>query len=139
EVTDKDGKVTFDYSIDKNSEIAKNLKGHLMLITGDIDNNVHPSNTYRLADALIRANKRFDMMVLPGQRHGYTTDGEYVTWLRADYFAKHLLGDYDQSIDISEINRERQQVDRTQGGAAGTRGGTTQQQQNGRGGRRGGR
>src|SRR5262249_55396744 len=69
----------------------KNLKGHLMLITGDIDNNVHPSNTYRLADALIKANKRFDMMVLPGQRHGYTTDGEYVTWLRADYFAKHLL------------------------------------------------
>ncbi len=52
EVTGKDGKVTFEYSIDKNSEIARNLKGHLMLITGDIDNNVHPSNTYRLADAL---------------------------------------------------------------------------------------
>ena len=66
EVTDKDGKVSFEYTIDKNSEIAKNLKGHLMLITGDIDNNVHPSNTYRLADALIKANKRFDMMVLPG-------------------------------------------------------------------------
>jgi dipeptidyl aminopeptidase/acylaminoacyl peptidase len=142
ENTDKDGKVTFEYSIDKNSEIAKNLKGHLMLITGDIDNNVHPSNTYRLADALIKANKRFDMMVLPGQRHGYTTVGEYVTWLRADYFAKHLLGDYDQSVDMWEINRERQQADRTQqtGGATGTRGGTTQQQQqNGRGGRRGGR
>jgi dipeptidyl aminopeptidase/acylaminoacyl peptidase len=143
EVADKDGKVTFEYSIDKNSEIAKNLKGHLMLITGDIDNNVHPSNTYRLADALIKANKRFDMMVLPGQRHGYTTAGEYVTWLRADYFAKHLLGDYDQSVDMWEINRERQQAERTQqGGATGTRsGGTTQQQQqqNGRGGRRGGR
>jgi dipeptidyl aminopeptidase/acylaminoacyl peptidase len=139
EVTDKDGKVTFEYSIDKNSEIAKNLKGHLMLITGDIDNNVHPSNTYRLADALIKANKRFDMMVLPGQRHGYTTAGEYVTWLRADYFAKHLLGDYDQSIDISEINRERQQADRTQQQGTGTTGrGTTTQQQNGRGGRRGG-
>ena len=138
EVTDKDGKVTFEYSIDKNSEIAKNLKGHLMLVTGDIDNNVHPSNTYRMADALIKANKRFDMMVLPGQRHGYTTDGEYVTWLRADYFAKHLLGDYDQSIDISEINRDRQQADHSpQQGAAG-RGTTTQnQQQNGRGGRRG--
>jgi dipeptidyl aminopeptidase/acylaminoacyl peptidase len=140
EVSDKDGKVTFEYSIDKNSEIAKNLKGHLMLITGDIDNNVHPSNTYRLADALIKANKRFDMMVLPGQRHGYTTFGEYVTWLRADYFARHLLGDYDQSIDIWEINRERQQASpaQQQGGAAGGRGTTTQQQQNGRGGRRGG-
>jgi dipeptidyl aminopeptidase/acylaminoacyl peptidase len=141
EVADKDGKVTFEYSIDKNSEIAKNLKGHLMLITGDIDNNVHPSNTYRLADALIKANKRFDMMVLPGQRHGYTNDGEYVTWLRADYFAKHLLGDYDQSIDMWEINRERQQADHTQPGGTGTgRGTNTQtQQQTGRGGRRGGR
>jgi dipeptidyl-peptidase 4 len=138
EIVDKDGKVTFEYSIDKNSEIAKNLKGHLMLITGDIDNNVHPSNTYRLADALIKANKRFDMMVLPGQRHGYTTDGEYVTWLRADYFAKHLLGDHDQSIDMWEINRERQQADKSQQGAgASGRGGQTTQQ-NGRGGRRGG-
>ena len=139
EVTDKDGKVTFEYTIDKNSEIAKNLKGHLMLITGDIDNNVHPSNTYRLADALIKANKRFDMMVLPGQRHGYTTAGEYVTWLRADYFAKHLLGDYDQSIDMWEINREKQAADKTPaaGAVTGGRGGTQVQQTGGRG--RGGR
>ena len=122
----------------QNSEIAKNLKGHLMLITGDIDNNVHPSNTYRLADALIKANKRFDMLVLPGQRHGYTTAAEFVVWQRADYFAKHLLGDYDQSVDIWEINRERQQADKTQPGAAGRGGQTTTQQQNGRGGRRGG-
>jgi dipeptidyl-peptidase 4 len=126
ELEGKDGKVTFEYSIDKNSEIARNLKGHLMLITGDIDNNVHPSNTYRLADALIKANKRFDMMVLPGQRHGYTTAAEYVTWLRADYFAKYLLGDFDQSVDMWEINRERQQADKA-----------AQQQQTGRG-RRGG-
>lgn len=142
ENVDKDGKVTFEYTIDKNSEIAKNLKGHLMLITGDIDNNVHPSNTYRLADALIKANKRFDMMVLPGQRHGYTTAGEYVTWLRADYFAKHLLGDYDQSVDMWEINREKQAADKTVAPPAAGRGGTTttQQQQNGgrgRGGRGG--
>src|SRR6185369_6818832 len=94
EVDNPDGTVKFEYDIEKNSDLAKNLKGRLMLVTGDIDDNVHPSNTYRLADALIKANKRFDMMVLPGQRHGYTNDGEYVTWLRADYFAKHLLGDY---------------------------------------------
>ena len=141
EVTDKDGKVTFEYSIDKNSEIAKNLKGHLMLVTGDIDNNVHPSNTYRMADALIKANKRFDMMVLPGQRHGYTTAAEYVIWSRADYFAKHLLGDYDQSIDMWEINRDKQQADKSiqnGNGVAGRGGQSTQTQQNGRGGRRGG-
>jgi len=129
-VTDKDGKVTFEYQIDKNSEIAKNLKGHLMLITGDYDNNVHPSNTYRLADALIKANKRFDMMVLPGQRHSYGPDAEYVSWLRADYFCKYLLGDFDQSVDMWEINRERQDKPATPAGTGG--------QQSGRGGRRGG-
>lgn len=107
EIDGKDGKVTFEYSIDKNSEIAKNLKGHLLLSTGDIDNNVHPSNTYRLVDALIKANKRFDMIVLPGQRHGYTTDGDYFAWIRADYFCKYLLGDFDQSVDMWELNREK--------------------------------
>jgi dipeptidyl-peptidase 4 len=108
EVPDKDGAVKFEYSIEKNSEIAKNLKGHLMLITGDIDNNVHPSNTYRLADALMKANKRFDFMIVPGQRHGYTTMSDYVAWRRADYFAQHLLGASDQTIDMWELNREKQ-------------------------------
>ena len=63
-----------------------------MLITGDIDNNVHPANTYRLADALIKANKRFDMFVLPGVRHSFQPVSGYVNWLRGDYFARHLLG-----------------------------------------------
>jgi dipeptidyl-peptidase 4 len=112
EVTGKDGKVTFEYSIDKNSEIAKNLKGHLLLSTGDIDNNVHPANTLRLVDALIKANKRFDMIVLPGQRHGYTTDGDYFAWIRADYFCKYLLGDFDQSVDMWELNREKPAADK---------------------------
>ncbi len=109
EVVDKDGKSTFQYDIDKNSEIARNLKGHLMLVTGDIDDNVHPANTLRLANALIRANKRFDLFVFPGQRHGYTDMTDYCFWLRADYFAKHLLGDTIQSVDILELNREQQQ------------------------------
>jgi dipeptidyl-peptidase 4 len=108
EVEDKDGKVRFEYAIEKNSEIAKNLKGRLMLVTGDIDNNVHPSNTYRLADALIKANKRFDFMILPGVRHSFQPVNEYVAWRRADYFAKHLLGESDESIDMWMINRERQ-------------------------------
>ncbi len=108
EVDDGKGSVRFEYRIDKNSEIAKNLKGHLMLVTGDMDNNVHPSNTYRLADALIKANKRFDFMILPGQRHSYAPVADYVTWRRADYFAKYLLGESDESIDMWELNRERQ-------------------------------
>lgn len=111
EVMDKDGKTTgFEYNIEKNSEIAKNLKGHLMLATGDIDDNVHPANTYRLANALIRANKRFDFFLLPGQRHGYTDMTDYFFWIRSDYFCRYLLGDTDQSVDILELNREREQV-----------------------------
>jgi dipeptidyl aminopeptidase/acylaminoacyl peptidase len=110
EVTDKDGKVHFDYNIEKNSEIAKNLKGHLMLVTGDIDDNVHPANTYRLMNALIRANKRFDFFLFPGQRHGYGDMSDYCFWLRADYFCRHLLGDAESSVDILELNREKEQV-----------------------------
>ena len=110
EVTDKDGNVKFEYNIEKNSELAKNLKGHLMLATGDIDNNVHPANTLRMADALIKANKRFDMVILPGKRHGYADAGNYFFWVRADYFCKHLLGEMADSVDMVELNREREQV-----------------------------
>jgi dipeptidyl-peptidase-4 len=110
EITDKDGNVQFEYQIEKNSEIARNLKGHLLLSTGDIDDNVHPGNTFRLVDALIKANKRFDMIVLPGQRHSYMPVAEYFNWIRADYFAKYLLGDFNQSVDMPELNREKQQA-----------------------------
>ena len=107
---ERDGKVTFEYDIEKNSELAKNLKGKLMLITGDIDNNVHPAGTYRLADALIKANKRFDMFVLPGVRHSFAPVSGYVNWLRGDYFARHLLGSSSDSVDILELNREVEQT-----------------------------
>jgi dipeptidyl-peptidase 4 len=81
-----------------------------MLVTGDIDNNVHPANTYRLADALIKANKRFDFMILPGIRHPYTSLAGYVNQRRADYFCRHLLGSTEESVDIVELNREQQQT-----------------------------
>jgi len=110
EVIDKEGNVKFEYTIEKNSELAKNLKGRLMLVTGDIDNNVHPANTFRMANALILANKRFDFVLMPGQRHGYGTMGDYFFWIRADYFCKHLIGDYATNVDILELNREKEQV-----------------------------
>lgn len=109
EITDKDGAVKFEYAIEKNSEIAKNLKGRLLITTGDIDNNVHPANTLRLAAALIKANKRFDFFIFPGQRHGYGDMGDYWFWLRADYFAKWLLGDFSQTVDLVELQREKEQ------------------------------
>lgn len=106
EIEDAEGNVKFEYDIEKNSEVAKNLKGNLLLVTGDIDNNVHPANTIRMANALIKANKRFDFFLMPGQRHGFGSMNEYFFWLRADYFCKHLIGDYSQDVDIVELNRE---------------------------------
>ena len=106
EVVDKDGNVTFEYDIDKNQDLAKNLKGKLLLMTGDMDNNVHPANTYRVVDALIRANKRFDFHIIPGKRHGYADAGDWVFWTRADYFNRHLLGWAPDSTDMLELQRE---------------------------------
>ncbi len=107
EVTDDEGNISFEYDIAKNSELAKNLKGHLLLTTGDIDNNVHPSLTLRMAQALIKSNKRFDFFIFPGERHGYRDTDDYWEWLRSEYFAEHLLGDKATSADIAELNREQ--------------------------------
>jgi dipeptidyl-peptidase-4 len=108
----------FEYNIARNSDLAKNLKGHLMLSTGDIDNNVHPANTYRMADALIKANKRFDFFMLTGQRHSYAPVADYWFWVRAEYFVRNLLGDDRWSPDITELNNEREQTGGGGGGAA---------------------
>jgi dipeptidyl-peptidase-4 len=108
EVDEKNGTVKFLYNIEKNSELAKNLKGHLMLTTGDMDNNVHMANTMRLAQALIKADKRFDMFVFPGLRHSYMPDAEYVFWMRANYFCKWLLGSSETGPDVLELAREHQ-------------------------------
>lgn len=111
EVVDDEGNVTFEYEIEKNSELAANLKGHLLLTTGDVDNNVHPVGTLRMAEALIKANKRFDFFIFPGQRHGYRGQmGDYWFWLRAEYFVKHLLGDDRWNPDITELNNEQEQT-----------------------------
>ena len=99
----------FEYEIAKNPDLAKNLKGHLLLTTGDRDNNVHHANTVRMAEALIRANKRFDYFVFPGQRHGYGDMGNYWFWLRAEYFVRHLLGDDRWEVDVTALNLEREQ------------------------------
>ena len=78
-----------------------------MLVTGDIDNNVHPANTIRVVDALIKANKRFDMLVLPGQRHGYGDMNEYFFYRLADYFSEWLLGSSHRSeVDIRQMNND---------------------------------
>jgi len=98
---------TFKYTMPTNHALAGNLKGKLLLTTGEIDNNVHPAATMRLANALIRANKRFDMFIYPTQGHSYTGNyREYYFWQMADYFSEHLIGDSQKnSTDIPQMNR----------------------------------
>ena len=106
ETVNEDGETIFEYNITANPELASRLKGHLLLIHGDIDENVHPGNTLRVVDALIRANKRFDMLLLPGQHHGFGDMNEYFFWRMVDYFSEHLLGDSEKSIDIPQLNND---------------------------------
>jgi dipeptidyl aminopeptidase/acylaminoacyl peptidase len=102
-----EGDTTFKYSIKKNHEIASNLKGHLMLVHGDMDDNVNPAGTIRVINALIRANKRFDMLFLPGQRHGFGDMNEYFFWRMADYYSEWLLGKSKRSqVDVVELNND---------------------------------
>ena len=82
-----------DYMGQSNVTMASRLKGHLLLEHGDIDDNVHPVETMRLADALMKANKDFDMLFVPNMFHGES--GEHARYLvrrRWDYFVQHLLG-----------------------------------------------
>jgi dipeptidyl-peptidase 4 len=122
EIITPKGDTTFQYSIDKNQDLAKNLKGRLMLSTGDIDNNVNPAGTIRVINALIKANKRFDYVLLPGQRHAYGDMTEYFFWQKADYFVKHLLGDFSQPVDIVEIERDVEQTGKRPAAAGETAG-----------------
>ena len=98
---------TFVYHIETNPQIASRLKGHLMLVHGDIDNNVNPANTIRVVNALIRANKRFDLLILPGQRHGFGDMNEYFFYRLADYFSEWLLGESERGeVDVKELNND---------------------------------
>jgi dipeptidyl-peptidase-4 len=81
---------TDNYTIEATQTQAAGLKGHLFLIHGTMDNNVPPYNTLLVADALIKANKEFDMLLIPNSGHGYAP-ANYVMRRRWDYFVKYLL------------------------------------------------
>jgi dipeptidyl aminopeptidase/acylaminoacyl peptidase len=83
---------TDNYDIEANQTLAKNLKGHLLLAHGTMDNNVPPYNTLLVADALMKANKDFDLLMLPNQPHGYGNMSNYMMRRRWDYFVKYLAG-----------------------------------------------
>lgn len=91
EVIGPDGKSNYDAHANQN--YAKNLKGKLMLVHGTMDDNVPPSNTLLVADALMKANKDFDLLMVPNAHHGYPGEqAQYVTRRRWDYFVKNLAG-----------------------------------------------
>lgn len=98
QVTGADGKASFECRIPTNIELAGKLKGKLMLVTGDEDDNVHPASTIRLAKALIDHGKRFDMMILPGKDHQVWCS-YYVNLIRY-YFVENLLGLPQDDTDI---------------------------------------
>jgi dipeptidyl aminopeptidase/acylaminoacyl peptidase len=101
---DKDAKASpptrFEIKVPTNTELAANLRGHLLLVHGDMDNNVHPANTIRLVDALIKANKRFDMLILPGKSHGFASYQPYFVQRMWEYFAEHMLDDRPMGVDL---------------------------------------
>ncbi|MCC6727285.1 MAG: prolyl oligopeptidase family serine peptidase, partial [Saprospiraceae bacterium] len=80
------------YEHQANQMHAQNLKGKLLLIHGGMDDNVPPYNSYLVADALIKANKDYDFILLPNARHGYGQDSYYIMRRRWDYFVQHLMG-----------------------------------------------
>ncbi|MGB7843635.1 MAG: DPP IV N-terminal domain-containing protein [Salinimicrobium sp.] len=85
----KDGS---NYTGQANQNFAENLQGKLLLAHGGLDDNVPPYNTYLVVDALIKANKDFDLIIFPNSRHGYGADSYYMMRRRWDYFVKNLLG-----------------------------------------------
>ena len=84
-----DGSTNYDNQA--NQLVAKNLKGHLLLAHGTMDNNVPPYNTLLVVNELIKANKDFDLLLLPNRNHGFGNE-PYMVRRRWDYFVRYLLG-----------------------------------------------
>ena len=94
------------YDQEANQNLAKNLKGHLLLAHGAVDDNVPPYNTLLVVDALIKANKDFDLLILPNARHGYGVDSDYMMRRRWDYFVRWLLNtEPPKEYDIGSATR----------------------------------
>jgi dipeptidyl aminopeptidase/acylaminoacyl peptidase len=78
------------YAESSNVDNAWRLRGKVLLVVGELDTNVDPSSTMQVVNALIKANKTFDLLVIPGAGHG--SGGAYGDRKRYDFFVQHLLG-----------------------------------------------
>jgi len=94
-----------------NGAVAHKLKGKLLLISGDMDENVPVSQTLALADALVRANKDFDLLIVPNGGHSILLTNGYTQRRMWDYFVRHLLGEAPPSN--FEIKFEPFEIDRS--------------------------
>jgi dipeptidyl aminopeptidase/acylaminoacyl peptidase len=83
---------TTNYDSQANQRLAKNLKGKLLLVHGTMDDNVPPYNTLLVVSELVKANRDFDLLLLPNRAHGYGPDSQYAMRRRWDYFVRNLLG-----------------------------------------------
>ena len=79
------------YSASSNIDQAHRLKGKLLLIVGELDTNVDPASTMQVVNALVKADKDFDLLVIPGAGHG-AAGTPYGKRRQRDYFVRHLLG-----------------------------------------------
>ena len=81
---------TDNFAASANKTYAKNLQGKLLLMHGDLDDNVHPAMTIQVVDELIKANRDFDLVIAPNRNHGLNEP--YFIRRRWDYFVRHLMG-----------------------------------------------
>ena len=100
---------TTNYDNQANQLLAENLEGKLLLAHGTMDNNVPPSNTLLMVDALIAANRDFDLILFPNRRHGFGNE-PYMMRRRWDYFVRHLLGAEPPEYEIQTGRRSRRPI-----------------------------
>lgn len=91
------------YDEQSNVTNAAKLQGDLLLIVGEADTNVPPESTYRVADALIKAQKNFEFLAIPGM--GHSDGGPYGRIRKRDFFVRHLLGVEPPSRNTGELTR----------------------------------
>jgi dipeptidyl aminopeptidase/acylaminoacyl peptidase len=94
-----------EYAASSNVDNAHRLQGKLLLIVGEMDRNVDPASTMQVVDALIKANKTFDLLVIPGEDHGM--GGAYGTRKLYDFFVYHLLDIKPPDWNSIETDKEK--------------------------------
>ena len=97
----------FDYDAQSNVSVADKLEGKLLLIHGEMDDNAVPHGTMRFVDALISANKDFDLLVIPNAEHGLNINRNYFIRKRWDFFVRHLMGETPPAYRLDDIPMEQ--------------------------------